>query len=89
MAHTRLQVIATETLKSKAGNQYQVLKCILHGVKLDVGSMRVYGDLAKTEIPVGDYFADFDIEVGFGDRAGEIVPRLVSLTPVRAAKPAA
>ncbi len=85
MSSTRLQVLASETLKSKSGNEYQVLKCVVHGVKLDVGTLRVYGELAKTPVQPGDYTAEWDLGVGYGDDAGNIVPRLQSLIPLRPA----
>lgn len=88
---TRLQVLASESLESKSKNTYQVLQCVLHGQKLVVGKLRVYGDLAKTPIQPGEYVADFDWGEGFGDQAGLLVPRLISLDPIprSGAKPSA
>lgn len=91
---TRIQVLATEikTYKGKEGRpdgQYQLVKCVLNGFKdglpyIDVGTLRVFGDLAKEPVKAGDYFAQFDIAVGYrGDEKGEIVARLVGLTPAQ------
>lgn len=86
---TRLQVLASEQLKSKSGNDYQVLQCVLHGSKILVGKLRVYGDLAKNPILPGDYVAEFDWAEGFGDQAGLLVPRLLELNGVRPNPPKA
>lgn len=86
---TRLQVLASEQLKSKSGNDYQVLQCVLHSQKLLVGKLRVYGDLAKNPIQPGDYIAEFDWAEGFGDQAGLLVPRLLELNGIRPAAPKA
>jgi hypothetical protein len=91
---TRIQVLATEvkTYKGKEGRpdgQYQMVKCVLHGFKdgapyIDVGTLRVFGELAKAPVTPGDYFAEFDIAVGYrGDEKGEIVARLVGLKPAQ------
>lgn len=89
MNATRIQVLASETLKAKSGNEYQVLQCILHAQKLVVGKLRIYGDLAKSPIQPGSYIASFDWGEGFGDQAGNLVPRLVALDSVPTSKVAA
>ncbi|HSD40093.1 MAG TPA: hypothetical protein VLC92_21515 [Rhodocyclaceae bacterium] len=91
---TRINVIATEVKtfpakENRPAGQYQILKCILHGFKdgaptIDVGTMRVFGELAKEPVKSGDYFAEFDVGVGYrGDEKGEIVARLVGLKPAQ------
>lgn len=79
----RLQVFASEekASKSDATRKYQVLQCGLHAETFVVGEIRVYGELAKTPILPGDYIAEFNWGKGFGDNAGQLVPRLVGLNP--------
>ncbi|NSL54910.1 hypothetical protein [Uliginosibacterium aquaticum] len=89
----RLQVFASEIKASQkdASRKYQVLQCGLHAETFVVGEIRVYGDLAKEPIQPGDYFAEFNWGKGFGDNAGQLIPRLVGLNPAprgAASKPA-
>lgn len=77
----RLTVLASEikTYKGKEGRpdgQFQILQCIVHGDKLLVGELRLFGDLAKEQIAPGDYEATFALSV---DQKKEIGGRLVAL----------
>jgi hypothetical protein len=90
----RIEVIACDvkTYKGKDGRpdgQYQVLQCIVRGYKdgtptVEVGTMRVFGEMAKEPVKTGEYFAEFDIAVGWrGDDKGEIGARLIGLKPAQ------
>jgi hypothetical protein len=85
MSALRLQVLAAEvkTSAAKPGKnpvQYQVLQCCIHGAKLEVGVLRVFGDLAQSVIEPGFYIPEFGLQQGWRDtEKGEVIPSLIAL----------
>lgn len=90
MSTTRLQILASEIRKypgrdGKQGGQFQICQCVIHGERIEVGQLMVYGELAAGEQSIlpGVYDVEFTLAVGFTEKdRGRIVPRLVSLKPV-------
>lgn len=72
--------------KSKSGNEFQVLQCVVtyEGGKKVVGRMQVFGEIAKTPIPAGDYMPEYEVAIGFGEKnRGDLEARM-TLIPLRA-----
>lgn len=83
---------AGEMRKGKSGNEFQILQCVVtyEGGKKVVGRMSLFGELAKAQVPAGDYVPDYEIGIAFGEKnRGDIEPRIVALTPLRSPSKAA
>lgn len=68
--------VETRTAK-KSGKPYRVAQCIVHGDKIKVGEMMIFG--ADIVCEKGEFFADFEVDVNF-DR--QVSANLVRLMPV-------
>ena len=74
----RIQILAVEEKKSKAGNPYFVAECVVYGEQIRVGQMMVFGDIAKTVCP-GEFYATYEVAVNY---ERQITAELVRLEPV-------
>lgn len=75
--HKRVQILAFEEKKSKAGNPYVVAECVVFGEQIKVGQMMVFGDMAK-KIQTGEFVARFEVTVNF---ERQVTAELVELVP--------
>lgn len=79
-----LTIIETETRKSKAGRDYRVSQCIVHGENKRVGELMIFNDQLPAE--PGNYEAHFEINVDYERR---ITSELVALKPYTGVLPGA